>query len=95
MTKQVADATNQINNPTSDVVDTSPEETSKSKEHVAASPERPAPRVEDVPPNGGWGWVNVACIFTINAHTWGLNSVRPAPCLVYAAAPAAAIAVPR
>ncbi|KAF1974946.1 MFS general substrate transporter [Bimuria novae-zelandiae CBS 107.79] len=29
---------------------------------------------EDVPPNGGYGWVCVACIATINAHTWGLNS---------------------
>lgn len=32
-------------------------------------------RVEtDVPPNGGYGWVCVACCFLINAHTWGLNS---------------------
>ncbi|KAF2636969.1 MFS general substrate transporter [Massarina eburnea CBS 473.64] len=31
-------------------------------------------KVEDVPPNGGYGWVCVACIATINAHTWGLNS---------------------
>ncbi|KAF2706680.1 MFS general substrate transporter [Pleomassaria siparia CBS 279.74] len=28
----------------------------------------------DVPPNGGYGWVCVACCFVINAHTWGLNS---------------------
>jgi MFS family permease len=28
----------------------------------------------DVPPNGGYGWVCVAAIATINAHTWGLNS---------------------
>lgn len=37
------------------------------------------PRVEekpDEPPNGGYGWVCVACAFCINAHTWGLNSVR-------------------
>ncbi|KAL9062645.1 MAG: hypothetical protein Q9157_008742 [Trypethelium eluteriae] len=26
------------------------------------------------PPNGGYGWVCVACAFWINAHTWGLNS---------------------
>lgn len=32
--------------------------------------------VTDVPPNGGYGWVCVACCFLINAHTWGLNSVR-------------------
>ncbi len=30
----------------------------------------------DVPPNGGYGWVCVACVFCINAHTWGINSVR-------------------
>ncbi|KAF2661419.1 MFS general substrate transporter [Lophiostoma macrostomum CBS 122681] len=29
---------------------------------------------EDVPPDGGYGWVCVACVSTINAHTWGLNS---------------------
>ncbi|KAL9083960.1 MAG: hypothetical protein Q9165_008303 [Trypethelium subeluteriae] len=28
----------------------------------------------DEPPNGGYGWVCVACAFWINAHTWGLNS---------------------
>lgn len=26
-------------------------------------------------PNGGYGWVCVACVFGINAHTWGLNGV--------------------
>ncbi|KAI5467560.1 major facilitator superfamily domain-containing protein [Mariannaea sp. PMI_226] len=26
------------------------------------------------PPNGGYGWVCTACIATIYAHTWGLNS---------------------
>lgn len=30
---------------------------------------------EYVPPNGGYGWVCVACVFLINAHTWGLNFV--------------------
>lgn len=25
-------------------------------------------------PNGGYGWVCVACCFCINAHTWGINS---------------------
>ncbi|KAI5212411.1 MFS general substrate transporter [Aureobasidium subglaciale] len=25
-------------------------------------------------PNGGYGWVNVACVCIINGHTWGLNS---------------------
>ena len=27
------------------------------------------------PPDGGYGWVCVACVFLINAHTWGVNSV--------------------
>ena len=31
--------------------------------------------IEDVPPNGGYGWVCTACVFSINAHTWGVNSV--------------------
>lgn len=30
---------------------------------------------EDVPPDGGYGWVCVVCVFLINAHTWGVNSV--------------------
>ena len=30
--------------------------------------------VVDVPPNGGYGWVCVAAVATINGHTWGLNS---------------------
>lgn len=29
----------------------------------------------DMPPDGGYGWVCVACVFFINAHTWGINSV--------------------
>lgn len=32
---------------------------------------------DDVPPDGGYGWVCVACVFWINAHTWGVNSVCP------------------
>ncbi|RAL17418.1 MFS general substrate transporter, partial [Aspergillus homomorphus CBS 101889] len=28
----------------------------------------------DTVPEGGYGWVCVACIFLINAHTWGINS---------------------
>ncbi|KAJ5606145.1 hypothetical protein N7510_008926 [Penicillium lagena] len=27
-----------------------------------------------LPPDGGYGWVCVACVFWINAHTWGINS---------------------
>lgn len=30
---------------------------------------------EDVPPDGGYGWVCTVCMFLINAHTWGVNSV--------------------
>ena len=29
----------------------------------------------DIPPDGGYGWVCTACVFLINAHTWGVNSV--------------------
>jgi MFS family permease len=32
------------------------------------------PNSPDIPPNGGYGWLCVACSATINAHTWGLNS---------------------
>lgn len=28
---------------------------------------------EDVPPDGGYGWVCTVCVFLINAHTWGVN----------------------
>ena len=31
---------------------------------------------ENTSPDGGYGWVCVACIFLVNAHTWGVNSVR-------------------
>ncbi len=36
----------------------------------------------DQPPDGGYGWVCVACCFWINAHTWGINSVSllKSPC---------------
>ena len=30
---------------------------------------------KDEPPDGGYGWVCVACCALINAHTWGINSV--------------------
>ncbi|KAL3422595.1 major facilitator superfamily transporter [Phlyctema vagabunda] len=33
-----------------------------------------ATEVEDIPPNGGYGWVCVLCVFLINTHTWGINS---------------------
>lgn len=31
--------------------------------------------LEDIPPDGGYGWVCTLCVFLINAHTWGVNSV--------------------
>jgi hypothetical protein len=31
---------------------------------------------EPLVPNGGYGWICVACIFFLNSHTWGINSVR-------------------
>jgi hypothetical protein len=31
---------------------------------------------EDIPPDGGYGWVCTACVLLINANTWGVNSVR-------------------
>ena len=30
---------------------------------------------EDVPPDGGCGWICTLCVLLINAHTWGVNSV--------------------
>ena len=48
---------------------------------------RPTPaHVEDqeyVPPDGGYGWVCVVCVFLINAHTWGLNFVSLASTVVF------------
>ncbi|KAL4787247.1 major facilitator superfamily domain-containing protein [Aspergillus varians] len=29
---------------------------------------------DDLPPDGGYGWVCVVSVFWINAHTWGINS---------------------
>lgn len=37
------------------------------------------PKEIDTQPNGGYGWVCVACVFWINAHTWGINSVGTLP----------------
>ncbi|THZ32090.1 MFS general substrate transporter [Aureobasidium pullulans] len=45
-----------------------PLNTEQAPNDVAPTPEPPAA------PNGGYGWVCVACVAMINAHTWGLNS---------------------
>lgn len=37
--------------------------------------------LEDVPPNGGYGWICTGCVFLINAHTWGINAVSLDKCL--------------
>lgn len=49
-------------------------------EPVNIDPEQaqlPAHIVVEAPPDGGYGWVCVVCVFLINAHTWGINSVGP------------------
>ena len=46
---------------------------------VNTDPEQAQPpaRIEvEPPPDGGYGWVCVMCVFLVNAHTWGINSVR-------------------
>ena len=35
---------------------------------------------EDLPPDGGYGWICTACVFLINAHTWGVSSVSCEVC---------------
>lgn len=52
-------------NTSSDVNTAEPEDAEKQPSVTPAA---------DVPPNGGYGWVCVACCFLLNAHTWGLNS---------------------
>lgn len=49
------------------------------KSTVSDDLERRSPQArkveDDIPPDGGYGWVCTACVFLINAHTWGINSV--------------------
>ena len=47
----------------------------KQENDTSAPKEGKEPHV-DIIPNGGYGWVCVATCFVINAHTWGMNSVR-------------------
>jgi hypothetical protein len=41
---------------------------------TATNPLPPSESLIPPPPNGGYGWVCTACLATINAHSWGLNS---------------------
>lgn len=41
-------------------------------EPITTDPEEVKPPEID----GGYGWVCVVAVFLINAHTWGINSVR-------------------
>jgi hypothetical protein len=34
---------------------------------------------QDEPADGGYGWVNVACMQLLTAHTWGINGVSICP----------------
>ena len=48
---------------------------SPSSRQLDADAPQDAVSAEDVPPNGGYGWVCTAAVFMANAHSWGLNSV--------------------
>lgn len=54
---------------------TAPSEHNSTTTFELTEPPANAIDVEDVPPNGGYGWVCTACVFLVNAHTWGINSV--------------------
>ncbi|KFY87562.1 hypothetical protein V500_06892 [Pseudogymnoascus sp. VKM F-4518 (FW-2643)] len=49
-------------------------ETDTEKTPIGLAPLAPLAPEADVAPDGGYGWVVVACVFMINAHTWGINS---------------------
>lgn len=42
----------------------------------------PTPNGSDISIEVGYGWVCVAGTFLLNAHTWGINSVRTTPLLI-------------
>jgi hypothetical protein len=41
------------------------------EEGATASSDSPNGNIEDVIPNGGYGWVNVGCVVLQNSVTWG------------------------
>jgi hypothetical protein len=41
------------------------------EEGATASSDSPNGDIEDVIPNGGYGWVNVGCVVLQNSVTWG------------------------
>jgi len=43
-------------------------------DHEQHSESAPIQQEVDIPPDGGYGWICVGCVFLINAHTWGVNS---------------------
>ena len=51
-----------------------------SEKTLASADEEQPPKTVNIPieapPDSGYGWVCVVCCFWINAHTWGINSVR-------------------
>jgi MFS family permease len=53
------------------------DQTPRDSEHtldVEQSSRTPSKQGDDVPPDGGYGWICVGCNFLINGHTWGINS---------------------
>ena len=54
-------------------------ENAPSEEAPTQLTERAGEKEVDVPPNGGYGWVCVACILTINAYVRLYPSVREGP----------------
>jgi hypothetical protein len=52
-------------------------------ESATAEPPEDAVPAEDIPPNGGYGWVCTLCVFLMNAHSWGLNAVRPVSAMMF------------
>jgi hypothetical protein len=71
MSTRVDDTKDEVNPERLSVEDHDPSTSSVDAEAIPQQDIKQA----DVPPDGGYGWVCVACVFLINAHTWGVNSV--------------------